>query len=96
MENGKLLYNFQFGVRHQTKKHCEGFTVLHTSKVYEGFELKQSTAATMIYYDAAFNRIPHSSVVLQPTKMGIRDKLLEFIVKYLRNLLIEVSVNEVH
>lgn len=65
-----------------------------TSKVYEGFKLKQSTVAALIDCQAVFDRIPHSTIILQAMKIGIRGEMLQFIVSYIQNHLIEVSVND--
>ena len=75
LETSNSLSNCQFGFRKQ--RSTNDALLYFTDKIYEGFQNQKSTIAILIDFEAAFDKIPHKTILLKCMKLGIKGKLFQ-------------------
>ena len=88
-----LLSESQFGFRRQ--RSTKDALLVLTNTIYRDFEAQRSTVVVFLDFDSAFDKTPHSTILLQSMKLGIRGKMLRFINSFLEKRQIRTSVNGV-
>ena len=64
-----------------------------TEDIYAGFHNKKVTVAVMVDFEAAFDKIPPASLILQAMKIGIKGRMLRFTDAFLQDRTIKTKIN---
>ena len=91
LETNNLLGDTQFGFRKQ--RSTNDALLILTNKIYEAFQRQKSTITVLLDFESAFDKTPHSTILLQCMRLGIRGKMLKYLANFLKNRLIKTSVN---
>ena len=91
LEKNNLLDQNQFGFR-PGRSTVDAILRL-TEAIYAGFHNKKVTVAVMVDFEAAFDRIPPGSLILQAMKIGIKGRMLRFIDSFLQDRTIKTKIN---